>query len=113
MLCLGRSFVCVCACPELRRCTLSTDTFLGGKVFGRDRATRRGMGAGARTDDRSEVKEEMHAAQRWAGVVQKHPVLATTASCPASRSSDRQRMAAISPRRIPQSMARTIGTKFV
>ena len=40
-------------------------------------------------------------------------VLATTASWPASRSIDLHRRAVISPRRIPQSTARTIGMKFV
>ena len=39
------------------------NTFLGAKVFGR-----------------SEAKEKAPAAQRWAGVVQRHPVLATAAS---------------------------------
>ncbi len=52
------------------------NTFLGGKVFGRARQTRRGGGAGAGSPVRS-GNEEIHAAQRWAGVVQKHPVLAT------------------------------------
>ena len=55
------------------------NTFLGGKVFGRARRTRRGGGAGAGSPVRSGEKE-IHAAQRWAGVVQKHPVLATVLS---------------------------------
>ncbi len=38
------------------------NTFLGGKVFGRS------------------GKKDKHAAERWAGVVQRHPVLATVAS---------------------------------
>ncbi len=38
------------------------NTFLGGKVFGRS------------------GKKDKHAAERWAGVVQRHPVLATLAS---------------------------------
>jgi putative drug exporter of the RND superfamily len=44
------------------------NTFLGGKVF-----------RGARRPVRSEEKK-MHPAQRWAGVVQRHPVLAATLS---------------------------------
>src|ERR1700730_6115059 len=40
----------------------STDTLLGGKVFGRS------------------GKKDRPAAERWAGVVQRHPVLATVAS---------------------------------
>ena len=51
------------------------NTFLGGKVFGRARTVRHAAGAGAGNPDRSARKEP--AAQRWAGVVQKHPVLAT------------------------------------
>ena len=47
------------------------NTFLGGKVFGR--------GRGARRPVRSEEKK-MHPAQRWAGVVQRHPVLAAALS---------------------------------
>jgi RND superfamily putative drug exporter len=55
------------------------NTFLGGKVFGRARRTRPGGGAGAGRPVRS-GKKEIHAAQRWAGVIQKHPVLATILS---------------------------------
>ena len=55
------------------------NTFLGGKVFGRARQTRRGGDAGAGSPVRSD-REEIHAAQRWAGVVQKHPVLAAALS---------------------------------
>ena len=55
------------------------NTFLGGKVFGRARRTRLGGSAGAGSQVRS-GKKEIHAAQRWAGVVQKHPVLATILS---------------------------------
>jgi len=55
------------------------NTFLGGKVFGRARhAGRLTAGAGAGNPVRS--GEEKHAAERWAGVVQKHPVLATIAA---------------------------------
>ena len=53
------------------------NTFLGGKVFGRARhAGRLAAGAGAGNPVRS-GEEKKHAAERWAGVVQKHPVLAT------------------------------------
>ncbi|MGH3199572.1 MAG: MMPL family transporter [Streptosporangiaceae bacterium] len=55
------------------------NTFLGGKVFGRSRTARQAAGAGAGTPVRSE-EEKTHAAERWAGVVQKHPVLATVMS---------------------------------
>ena len=51
------------------------NTFLGGKVFGRARTAGHAAGAGAGNRDRSAQKEP--AAQRWAGVVQRHPVLAT------------------------------------
>jgi uncharacterized membrane protein YdfJ with MMPL/SSD domain len=47
------------------------NTFLGGTVSGR--------GRGARTPVRSEEKK-MHPAQRWAGAVQRHPVLAAALS---------------------------------
>jgi len=47
------------------------NTFLGGKVFGRSR--------GARTPVRSEEKKT-HPAERWAGVVQRHPVVAAALS---------------------------------
>jgi RND superfamily putative drug exporter len=43
------------------------NTFLGGRVFGR--------GRGTRTGDRS-AEKKMHPAERWARVVQGHPVLA-------------------------------------
>jgi RND superfamily putative drug exporter len=56
------------------------NTFLGGKVFGRGRTGRHVDDAAGRTLDRSEGKEKMPAAQRWAGVVQKHPMLAAVLS---------------------------------
>ena len=49
------------------------NTFLGGKVSGGK------VFRGARTPVRS-AEEKMHPAQRWAGVVQRHPVLATALS---------------------------------
>ena len=53
------------------------NTFLGGKVFGRARHARGlAAGAGAGNPVRS-GEEKKHAAERWAGVVQKHPVRAT------------------------------------
>ncbi len=53
------------------------NTFLGGKVFGRaSHASRQVAGAGAGNQVRS-GEEKKHAAERWAGVVQQHPVLAT------------------------------------
>ncbi len=55
------------------------NTFLGGKVFGRARQAGRAGGTGAGTRTRS-AKNHLPAAQRWAGVVQKHPVLATVLS---------------------------------
>jgi uncharacterized membrane protein YdfJ with MMPL/SSD domain len=51
------------------------NTFLGGKVFGRARAARAAAGGGAGNPVRS-GKNNQHAAERWAGVVQRHPVLA-------------------------------------
>jgi len=49
-------------------------------VFGRaSHARRQAAGAGAGTQTRS-AKNQLPAAQRWAGVVQKHPVLATISS---------------------------------
>jgi uncharacterized membrane protein YdfJ with MMPL/SSD domain len=60
------------------------NTFLGGKVFGRrgatrkDRAAGRDGGTGAGRLPRSAGK--MHAAERWAGVIQRHRVLAALAS---------------------------------
>ncbi len=54
------------------------NTFLGSKVFGGARTVRHGAGARAGHQVRSAEKEP--AAQRWAGVVQKHPVLATISS---------------------------------
>jgi len=56
------------------------NTFLGGKVFGRGRTGRHADDAARSTPDRSDEKEKMPAAQRWAGVVQKHPVLAAVLS---------------------------------
>ncbi|HLN66925.1 MAG TPA: MMPL family transporter [Streptosporangiaceae bacterium] len=49
------------------------NTLLGGKVFGGQ------VFRGARTPIRS-AEQRMHPAQRWAGVVQRHPVLATALS---------------------------------
>jgi len=59
------------------------NTFLGGKVFGRVRAGRHADGAAGRTPDRSDGTATMPAAQRWAGVVQRHPVLAAVLSAAA------------------------------
>jgi len=63
------------------------NTFLGGKVFGRARTVRHAAGAGAGNRDRSGKNAgsagpvgRVPAAQRWAGVVQRHPVLATVAA---------------------------------
>jgi RND superfamily putative drug exporter len=57
------------------------NTFLGGKVFGRARTGRHADDAAGRAPDRSDKKEEeMPVAQRWAGVVQRHPVLAAVLS---------------------------------
>ena len=53
------------------------NTFLGGKVFGRTRTGRAGAGAGADSQARS---AKIPAAQRWAGVVQRHPVTAALAA---------------------------------
>ena len=59
------------------------NTFLGGKVFGGkvfgDKVFGGKVFRGARTPVRS-AEEKMHPAQRWAGVVQRHPVLATALS---------------------------------
>ena len=52
------------------------NTFLGGKVFGRARTTR-AAGAGADSQARSAT---IPAAQRWAGVIQRHPVSAALAA---------------------------------
>ena len=60
------------------------NTFLGGKVFGRrgasgkDGATGRDGGTGAGSQPRSVQK--MHAAERWARVIQRHRVVAALAS---------------------------------
>ncbi len=54
------------------------NAFVGGRLFGRGRARRQTGGTGARRPDRSE--EEAHVAQRWAAVIQRHPVLATAVS---------------------------------
>jgi uncharacterized membrane protein YdfJ with MMPL/SSD domain len=56
------------------------NSFVGGRLFGRVRAARQTGGTGARRPDRSEEKEKTHVAQRWAGVIQRHPVLATAVS---------------------------------
>ena len=71
------------------------NTFLGSRVFGRGRTGggRLGReelrsvgtagvegGLGASTQVRSGEKKEVHAAERWASVVQRHPVLATAAA---------------------------------
>jgi putative drug exporter of the RND superfamily len=68
------------------------NTFLAGRVFGRGRP-RRGRGGtggartagqvggpGASTRVRSAEKREVHAAERWASVVQGHPVVAVVAA---------------------------------
>jgi uncharacterized membrane protein YdfJ with MMPL/SSD domain len=55
------------------------NTFLAGRVFGRGRPGRVG-GLGASTPARSAEKEEVHAAERWAAVVQRHPVVAALAA---------------------------------
>jgi len=49
------------------------NTWFAGRLFGRGQATRHARGAGGSTRDRSE-----HPAQRWAAVVQRHPVLAAS-----------------------------------
>ena len=63
------------------------NTFLGDKVFGRARTMRHAAGAGTGNRDRSGKNagsagpvSRVPAAQRWAGVVQRHPVLATVAA---------------------------------
>jgi uncharacterized membrane protein YdfJ with MMPL/SSD domain len=61
------------------------NTFLGSKVFGRGRLGRAGTagqvgGLRAGTQVRSGEKVEVHAAERWASVVQRHPVLAAAAA---------------------------------
>jgi len=56
------------------------NTFLGGTGFGRGRTGRHADGAMGSTLDRSEEKETTPAAQRWAGVVQRRPVLAAVLS---------------------------------
>jgi len=55
-------------------------TFFGGKVFGRGRTRRHADDAAGSTPDRSDDKEKMPVALRWAGVVQRHPVLAAALS---------------------------------
>jgi len=59
------------------------NTFLGGKVFGRGGTGQHADGTAASTPDRSEQVEKMPATQRWAGVVQRHPVLAAVLSAAA------------------------------
>src|SRR6516162_1789213 len=59
------------------------NTFLGGKLFSRARTGLRAADAAGGTPDRSGKKERMPAAQRWAGVVQRHPVLAAVLSAAA------------------------------
>jgi putative drug exporter of the RND superfamily len=56
------------------------NTFVRSSLFGRGRAGRQTGGTGARRPDRSEEKEQTHVAQRWAGLIQRHPVLATAVS---------------------------------
>ena len=60
------------------------NTFLGDKVFGRGGFGRGGFGRGGfgrgGFGRGRAARREVHAAQRWAAVVQKHPVLATTAA---------------------------------
>jgi len=53
------------------------NTFLGGKVFGRARAAQAAAGAGADSQARS---AKIPAAQRWAGVIQRHPASAALAA---------------------------------
>ncbi len=69
--------------------TSRLNTFLAGKVFGRGALGRKVFGGGAprstvvpgaRTPVRSAEKNSTHPAERWARVVQGHPVLATVAS---------------------------------
>jgi uncharacterized membrane protein YdfJ with MMPL/SSD domain len=55
------------------------NSFLGDRLFGRRPAGRAERGAGARGQLRS-VQKELPLAQRWAGVVQGHPVLAAVAA---------------------------------
>ncbi|HEV3292452.1 MAG TPA: MMPL family transporter, partial [Streptosporangiaceae bacterium] len=55
------------------------NTFLGGKVFGGGAPRSTGVRE-ARTPVRSGEKNSTHPAERWARVVQGHPVLATVAS---------------------------------
>jgi len=55
------------------------NTFLGGKVFGRARTAGHEAGPGANSPIRS-VKKDKHPAERWAGAIQKHPVLAAVAA---------------------------------
>jgi RND superfamily putative drug exporter len=58
------------------------NSFLGGKLFGRGRRVRaagQAREAAPSTQARSD-KKDLPAAQRWASVVQKHPVLAATVS---------------------------------
>jgi uncharacterized membrane protein YdfJ with MMPL/SSD domain len=55
------------------------NTFLASRLFGRPRASRQTGDGGARRRVRS-AEKEIPAAQRWASVVQRHPVLAVLAS---------------------------------
>jgi len=55
------------------------NSFLGNRLFGQRRAGWLGRGAGARGRPRS-AQKELPAAQRWAGVVQRHPVLGVVAA---------------------------------
>ena len=55
------------------------NTFLASRLFGRARASRHTGDGGARRRVRS-AEKEIPAAQRWASVVQRHPVLAVLAS---------------------------------
>ncbi len=59
------------------------NTFLGGKVFRGKVSGSKVSGSTVFRDARTPVRsaeEKMHPAQRWAGVVQRHPVLATALS---------------------------------
>ena len=60
------------------------NTFLGGKVFGGARTAGHAAGPGRNPAVRAQTQvrsaERVPAAQRWAGVVQRHPVLATIAA---------------------------------
>jgi RND superfamily putative drug exporter len=56
------------------------NTFMGGRVFGRGKTGRQEGGLGGSSQARSGEKKEVHAAERWASVVQGHPVVAALAA---------------------------------